>query len=163
SARPPAVTSGHGAEAAAGLPLAATGAAGEAGASFGRGTDGDVAGEPAGGGDPTGFGVSDAFGAGDAPAAAGSAVGELAGEGDPVGLDVGDTGDGEAAPAGAGLAPDGAALGAGEAAGAAAPAGGGLSCSAGARAPMFAKSWPMRIFPRNTGRSKMKCRGARRP
>src|SRR6266540_7457868 len=43
----------------------------------------------------------------------------------------------------------------GEAAAAAAPAGEGLACSAGARAPIFAMSWPMRIFPRNTGRSKM--------
>jgi hypothetical protein len=31
----------------------------------------------------------------------------------------------------------------------------GLSSSFGARAPMFAKSWPMRIFPKKTGRSKM--------
>jgi len=45
-----------------------------------------------------------------------------------------------AAPCGAGLAP---------------PAGAGLSSSFGARAPMLARSWPMRIFPRKTGRSKM--------
>jgi hypothetical protein len=147
------VTSGHGAEAGAGLPPAATG---EAGDSFGRGTDGDVAGEPAGGGDTVGFRLGDAFGAGDVATAAGDAVGELAGEGDPVGLEVGDTGDGEAAPAaGPGLAPDGATLGAGEATGLAAPPGGGFSCSTGARAPTFARSWPMRIFARNTGRSKM--------
>jgi hypothetical protein len=30
-----------------------------------------------------------------------------------------------------------------------------LSASFGARAPMFARSWPMRIFPKNIGRSKM--------
>src|SRR4029077_2819657 len=40
-------------------------------------------------------------------------------------------------------------------AGLAAPAGDGYSPGAGARAPMFARSWPIRIFPRNTGRSKM--------
>jgi len=34
-------------------------------------------------------------------------------------------------------------------------AGDGDSSGAGARAPMFARSWPIRIFPRNTGRSKM--------
>jgi hypothetical protein len=45
-----------------------------------------------------------------------------------------------AAPWGAGLAP---------------PAGEGLSSSFGARAPMFARSCPMRILPRKTGRSKM--------
>ena len=40
-------------------------------------------------------------------------------------------------------------------AGLAAPAGDGDSSDAGARAPMSARSWPIRIFPRNTGRSKM--------
>jgi hypothetical protein len=35
------------------------------------------------------------------------------------------------------------------------PVGEGLSSSFGARAPMFARSWPTRIFPRKTGRSKM--------
>src|SRR5207247_3688043 len=45
--------------------------------------------------------------------------------------------------------------GPGEAAGLAAPPGAGLSCCAGARAPMFARSCPIRIFPRNTGRSKV--------
>src|SRR5206468_8847359 len=85
------------------------------------------------------------------PTFAGDVAGELAGAGEPA------FGGG-----GLGLTPDGATLGAGappcgagEAAGVAAPTGGGLSCSAGARAPMFAMSWPIRIFPRNTGRSKM--------
>ena len=41
------------------------------------------------------------------------------------------------------------------AAGLAPPAGEGLSSSFGARAPMFAMSWPMRIFPSKAGRSKM--------
>jgi hypothetical protein len=157
------VTSGHGAEAGAGLPPAATG---EAGDSFGCGTDGDVAGDPAGGGDPVGFVVGDAFGAGDLAAAAGDAAGELASEGDPVAPGEGAPGGGEPtfAGGGLGLAPDGATLGAGappcgagEAAGLAAPGGGAgaLSSSFGARAPTFARSWPMRIFPKNTGRSKM--------
>src|SRR5215471_2875700 len=42
--------------------------------------------------------------------------------------------------------------GPGGAAGLAAPAAAGLSCGAGARAPIFAMSCPIRIFPRNTGR-----------
>ena len=37
----------------------------------------------------------------------------------------------------------------------AAPAGAGDSSGAGARAPMFARSWPIRIFPRSTGLSKI--------
>src|SRR5437870_6425072 len=114
-----------------------------------------------------GPGVAGAFGAGEPGDAAGdpaAAGGEPAGEGDAVAPGDGAAGAGEPAfggdPAAAG--PDGATLGAGappcgagEAAGVAAPTGGGLSCSAGARAPIFAMSWPMRIFPRNTGRSKM--------
>ena len=39
--------------------------------------------------------------------------------------------------------------------GLAAPAGAGDSSGAGARAPMLERSWPIRIFPRKTGRSKM--------
>src|SRR5215831_18681603 len=50
--------------------------------------------------------------------------------------------------AGAGEVADGP----GGAAGLAAPAAAGLSCGAGARAPIFAMSCPIRIFPRNTGR-----------
>jgi len=98
-------------------------------------------GEPAGPGLVGGF---DAIAPGDVAAAA---AGELAGEGD-VAADSGGlpafadaTAPGEAAAAcGAGLAP---------------LVGEGLSSSFGARAPMFARSWPMRIFPRKTGRSKM--------
>ena len=43
----------------------------------------------------------------------------------------------------------------GAAAGPAPPPGDGDSSGAGARAPMFARSGPIRMFPRNTGRSKM--------
>src|SRR5204863_5819988 len=97
-------------------------------------------------------------GAGEAGGAAPNVAGDPAGGGDAVAL-----GGGEPAFAGGlGFAPDGAAPGAGappcgaaEAAGLGAPAGGTFSCSAGARAPMFERSWPIRIFPRNTGRSKI--------
>src|ERR1043166_7205662 len=70
--------------------------------------------------------------------AAGAVAGELPGDGEA-------TAGGEAAAPCAPAAP----------AGLAAPAGDGDSSAAGARAPMFARSWPIRIFPRNTGRSKM--------
>jgi len=74
-------------------------------------------------------GGGDAFGE---PALAGEVPGAVAG---------GVPDEGDAACAGAGKA--------------AALAGAGDSSGAGARAPMFARSWPIRIFPRNTGRSKM--------
>ena len=78
------------------------------------------------------------------------------GEATPVRCPGGGDAFGEAAPAGetagavAGELPgEVAATGA---AGLAAPGGDGDSSGAGARAPMFARSWPIRIFPRNTGR-----------
>lgn len=82
-------------------------------------------------GEPSGAGLVGAFGALDPGDVAGAAAGELAGEGEGGGLEAG-------APCAVGE-----------------PVGGGLSCSAGARAPILAKSWPMRIFPRKTGRLKM--------
>jgi hypothetical protein len=88
---------------------------------------------------------------GGGPAFAEATAGELetavpctAGAGDATGAVAGEV-------AGAGEVADAP----GEAAGLAAPPGAGLSCCAGARAPMFAMSCPIRIFPRNTGRSKM--------
>ena len=112
-------------------------------------------------------GGGDAFGgaalAGEAPSDAAAAIaGELADEGDAA------CAAGEAALAGE-LPGDAAGAVAGELPGEeggptfaeasagelAAPAGAGDSSGAGARAPMFARSWPIRIFPRNTGRSKM--------
>jgi hypothetical protein len=74
--------------------------------------------------------------------------------------DVADAVAGEGEVAGGGLAAFAEATAPGEAAapcgaGLAPPVGEGLSSSFGARAPMFARSWPMRIFPSETGRSKM--------
>src|SRR6266513_2528005 len=60
-----------------------------------------------------------------------------------------------AATEGPGLGDPAAACVAGAPAGLAPPLADGDSSGVGARAPMFARSWPMRIFPRNTGRSKM--------
>jgi len=105
-----------------------------------------VAGDFEGGGlaEPGLVGGFDAIAPGGVAAAA---AGKLAGEGEvaadgvelPAFAEA--TAPGEAAaPCGAGLAP---------------PMGEGLSSSFGARAPMFARSWPMRIFPSKTGRSKM--------
>lgn len=81
---------------------------------------------------------------------AGAVPGELAGE--DGGLETAapwDAGEGETgcAAAGEAAAPCPAGL--------AAATGVGDSSGAGARAPMFARSWPIRIFPRNTVRSKM--------
>ena len=81
-----------------------------------------------------GAGLAGAF---DATAEPGAVAGE-ADDGEEAALEGG--GPGTAAPCGAGLAP---------------PAGEGLSSSFGARAPMFARSCPIRIFPRRTGRLKM--------
>ena len=79
------------------------------------------------------------------------------GEATPVRCPGGGDAFGEDAAAVAGELPDVAGTAASEApvawaAGLAAPAGAGDSSGAGARAPMFARSWPIRIFPRNTGR-----------
>jgi len=95
----------------------------------GDGADDVAAGEVAGDGDAAaaGAGLVGAFGGGEPAAGDGDAA---AGGG---GLETG-------APCPTGLVP---------------PAGDGDSSGAGARAPMFARSWPIRIFPRNTGRSKM--------
>jgi hypothetical protein len=84
---------------------------------------------PANAGDPAGAGLVGVFGAGETGDAADAGEGEAAG--------------GELETAAACRA------------GLALPAGEGLSSSFGARAPMFATSWPIRIFPRKTGRSKM--------
>jgi hypothetical protein len=98
-------------------------------------------------GEAAAAGLPSAFGAGEPGEAAGAvAAAKLAGEGEPAeggGLAaIGEATAPEetAAPCGPGLAP---------------PVGEGLSSSFGARAPMFARSWPMRIFPSKTGRSKM--------
>src|SRR5438876_1595684 len=104
---------------------------------------------------------------GDAAGDAATAPGEVAPEGEPAGAGEVACGAGEelglcfatgeaadAAPCGAGEAA-GLVPPAGDPAGAAAPVGEGLACSAGARAPIFARSWPIRIFPRSTCRSKM--------
>src|SRR4029077_8416577 len=104
-------------------------------------------GGPAAGGDATAAGLVPP-----APGVAGDFEGgELAGPGLVGGFDAIAPGDVAAAAAGELAGEEDAACGAGLAP----PAGEGLSSSFGARAPMFARSWPMRIFPRNTGRSKM--------
>ena len=102
-----------------------------------------------------------------AAAAAGDfEAGGLAGPGLVGGFDAIAPGDvagavaGEGEVAGGGLAAFAEATVPGEAtaacgAGLAPPVGEGLSSSFGARAPMFARSWPMRIFASKTGRSKM--------
>ncbi len=88
-------------------------------------------------GETAAAGLPGPFGAGEPRGATGAvAAGKLAGEGEPAeggGLET-------AAPCGAGLA---------------LPVGEGLSSSFGARAPMLARSWPMRALPSQTGRSKM--------
>src|SRR5438046_1721221 len=104
---------------------------------------------------------------GDVAGDAATAAGEVAPEGEPPGAGEPACAGGEelglcfaageaggAAPCGAGGAA-GLVPPAGDPAGAAAPTGEGLACSAGTRAPIFAKSWPIRIFPRSTCRSKM--------
>src|SRR5438094_456160 len=136
---------------AAGLAFATAEGDAEAGGAFGLGAaDGLGAGEAEGAaGDPAAAGGEPA-GGGEAADGAGEAAGEPPGGGDAAALGAGAPGGGEPAFAGGfGLAPDGAALGvgappcgAGEATGLAAPAGGALCSSAGARAPMFERSWP---------------------
>src|SRR6266550_3314863 len=119
---------------------------------------------PAGLADPAGVAFAAAAGDGAVGGAFGPGLAGALGAGEAGGAAAGPAGEGEPVfgEGGLGLAPDGAAPGAdappctaGEAVGLAAPVDGAFSCSAGARAPIFETSWPIRIFPRNTGRSKM--------
>ena len=91
-------------------------------------------------------------GAGDVPS---TVVGELAG--DAASVVGGELAGDPAAEAAGELAGEDGGLEAAApwTAGLPAPAGAGDSSCAGARAPMLERSWPIRIFPRKTGRSKM--------
>src|SRR4029077_2400432 len=152
----PVVCSGHGADGlgdvaglAAAEAFAAAGGDGKATPVLGpAGTVPPAKGEL---GEAAAAGLPGAFGCepGEAPGAV--AATELPGEGEPA------EGGGLAAFTEA-TAPEETATPCG--AGLALPVGEGLSSSFGARAPTLARSWPMRIFPSKTGRSKMKSRGA---
>lgn len=147
----PAVCSGHGADGLGDVAGLAAAEAFAAAAGDGEATPalGPAATVPPGKGElgeAAAAGLPGAFGgeAGEAPGAV--AATELAREGEPA------EGGGLAAFAEA-TAPEETAAPCG--AGLALPLGEGLSSSFGARAPMLARSWPMRIFPSKTGRSKM--------